>query len=151
MDRVETVVSARPAVYNHNVETAPRLYAAIRPQAEYARSLRLLEYVASRHAPVRTKSGLMVGLGETRDEVVGVMRDLSEAGCRMLTIGQYLQPSPRHAPVARFVTPEEFDDYRRAAEEMGFAAVAAGPFVRSSYQALELTEKAGAASQEMGG
>jgi len=150
MDSVETVASAWPAVYNHNVETVPRLYAAIRPQADYARSVRVLEYVASRHPSVRTKSGLMVGLGESRDEVLGVMHDLRRAGCRMLTIGQYLQPSRRQAPVERFVTPEEFDNYRREGEAMGFAATAAGPFVRSSYRAVNLTAQADATSQENG-
>jgi lipoic acid synthetase len=150
MDSVDQIAQVRPAVYNHNVETVPRLYAAIRPQAEYLRSVRLLERVASRHSSVRTKSGLMVGLGETRDEVLGVMRDLRRAGCQMLTIGQYLQPSRRQAPVERFVPPEEFDEYRRAGEEMGFAAVAAGPFVRSSYRAWDLTGQAGTTSQEIG-
>ena len=132
---IERVASAHPHVYNHNVETAPRLYAEVRPQADYRRSLALLRQVKDRHPELRTKSGLMVGLGETPDEVLAVLGDLREARCEMVTIGQYLQPSPRNLPVREFVTPEQFAVYELRARAMGFAAVASGPFVRSSYHA----------------
>jgi lipoic acid synthetase len=132
---LERVLDARPDVYNHNVETVPRLYPTVRPQARYERSIELLRRVAERGGGIVGKSGLMVGLGESRDEVLGVLRDLRDAGCEAITIGQYLRPSPLHLPVERFVTPDEFDAYRREAEAMGFAAVACGPFVRSSYHA----------------
>jgi lipoic acid synthetase len=131
----ERVASAHPHVYNHNVETAPHLYAEVRPQADYPRSLALLRHVKDRHPELRTKSGLMVGLGETPDEVLAVLANLREAGCEMVTIGQYLRPSPRHLPVREFVTPEQFAVYQSHARAMGFAAVASGPFVRSSYRA----------------
>lgn len=132
---IERVASAHPHVYNHNVETAPRLYAQVRPQADYRRSLALLRLVKDRHPELRTKSGLMVGLGETPDELLAVLGDLREAGCEMVTIGQYLQPSPRHLPVREFVAPGQFAVYEAQARAMGFAAVASGPFVRSSYHA----------------
>jgi lipoic acid synthetase len=122
-------------VYNHNVETAPRLYSEVRPQADYRRSLALLRHVKDRYPQLRTKSGLMVGLGETPDEVLAVLADLRNAACEMVTIGQYLQPSPRHLPVREFVTPEQFAVYEARARAMGFAAVASGPFVRSSWHA----------------
>lgn len=132
---IERVASAHPHVYNHNVETAPRLYAEVRPQADYRRSLALLRQVKDRHPELRTKSGLMVGLGETPGEVLAVLGDLREAGCEMVTIGQYLQPSPRNLTVREFVTPEQFALYEVQARAMGFAAVASGPFVRSSWHA----------------
>ena len=132
---IECVASAHPHVYNHNVETAPRLYAEVRPQADYRRSLALLRQVRERHPELRTKSGLMVGLGETPDEVLTVLGDLRDAGCEMVTIGQYLQPSARNLPVREFVAPEQFAFYELRARAMGFAAVASGPFVRSSYHA----------------
>jgi len=136
---VRTVVDAGPDVFNHNIETVPRLYADVRPQADYRQSLNVLD-MAARFASeagrkLRTKSGLMVGLGETPDEVRQVMRDLRGVGCDILTIGQYLAPSPDHFPIARFVPPDEFDAWKRDAKAMGFASVAAGPFVRSSYHA----------------
>ena len=117
---IERVASAHPDVYNHNVETVPRLYAEVRPQADYRRSLALLRQVKDRHPELRTKSGLMVGLGETADEVLAVLRDLREAGCEMVTIGQYLQPSPRHLPVREFVTPEQFAVYEAPGARDGF-------------------------------
>ena len=133
-----TVLEAAPQVLNHNLETVPRLYGRVRPQADYARSLEVLAR-AGRHQPgVVTKSGLMLGLGEERGEVLEVLADLREAGCRALTLGQYLAPSRQHYPVARYVTPDEFDDYAQAARNMGFAAVASAPLVRSSYRAGEL-------------
>jgi len=139
LDAVETVAAARPDVFNHNVETVPRLYSRARPQADYRRSLDVLAYVARRAertgAEIHTKSGLMVGLGEKPREIRRVLGDLRGAGCEILTIGQYLSPSPQHLPVARFVEPCEFDAWKREALAMGFVAAAAGPFVRSSYRA----------------
>ena len=140
-DCLRRVLEARPDVYNHNVETVPRLYSLVRPQAVYERSLELLRRVAEWREKTPgvffalPKSGLMVGLGETHDEVAAVMWDLRRAGCEALTIGQYLRPSPEHLPVERFVPPEEFEAYQQEAEALGFSAVAAGPFVRSSYHA----------------
>jgi lipoic acid synthetase len=135
---LRTVVDARPDVLNHNIETVPRLYPQVRPQAIYRRSLDLL-YQARRYDPdMATKSGLMLGLGETRDEIRATLKDLRQVDCRMLTLGQYLQPSKDHLPVVRYVPPEEFDDWRRAALELGFCEVASGPFVRSSYHAKQL-------------
>jgi len=133
------VVQAGPDVYNHNVETVPRLYPLARPQARYERSLDLLRVVAAQGG-LLTKSGLMVGLGERHEEVLEVMAALREAGCDALTIGQYLRPSAEHLPVERFVPPEEFDAYDAEARALGFRAVAAGPFVRSSYHADALLE-----------
>ena len=126
---------APPDVFNHNLETVPRLYRQCRPGASYAGSLDLLRRFGERHPSVPTKSGLMLGLGETTEEVLAVLRDLRAHGCRMLTLGQYLQPSPAHLPVARFVPPAEFQDLQRVAEGLGFTSVAAGPLVRSSYHA----------------
>ena len=126
---------AVPDVFNHNLETVPRLYREARPGADYTGSLRLLAAFKARHPRVPTKSGLMLGLGEERDEVLAVMRDLRAHGCSMLTLGQYLQPSRDHLPVRRFWTPDEFDALRVAGEGMGFASVASAPLVRSSYHA----------------
>ena len=142
---VDTVLEAGPDIFNHNLETVPRLYPQVRPQANYRRSIELLGYANGRHwgdgkARPYTKSGLMVGLGESREEVRQVMGDLRSVGCDILTIGQYLAPSPKHLAVARYVEPEEFADFRAEGEQMGFAAVAAGPFVRSSYQAETVFE-----------
>lgn len=138
---IDRAAGADPTVYNHNVETVPRLYSAVRPQANYRRSLRLLARVKERFPHITTKSGMMVGLGETTEGVIQAMRDLRRAGCDMLTIGQYLAPSANHLPIARFVTPQEFHEYEREGAAMGFAAVAAGPFVRSSYNAEKVFEK----------
>jgi lipoic acid synthetase len=137
---IDMVVAARPDIFNHNIETIRRLYPQVRPQADYAQSLRVLEYAKNSDPGIHTKSGMMVGLGETNDEVLAACADLREAGCDILTIGQYLRPTPDHLPIERFVTPEEFEDYRRRALEMGFLAAAAGPFVRSSYNAREVFE-----------
>jgi lipoyl synthase len=135
----ETALSALdthpPDVFNHNLETVPRLYRQARPGADYAGSLQLLQAFKSRQPAVPTKSGLMLGLGETREEIIQVLRDLRGHGCEMLTLGQYLQPSRDHLPVERFVTPEEFDALRIEAEALGFTSVASGPMVRSSYHA----------------
>jgi lipoic acid synthetase len=132
---IETVVAARPDVLNHNLETVPRLYAEVRPGARYFHSLRLLDQVKRIDPAMFTKSGIMVGLGEERGEVLQVMDDLRSAQVDFLTIGQYLQPTPKHHPVARFVTPEEFDGYRRQASGRGFLMVSASPLTRSSYHA----------------
>ena len=137
---IDRVASALPDVYTHNVETVPRLYPAVRPQADYRRSLALLAFVKERHPEVKTKSGLMVGLGETREEALATLADLRAARCDLVTIGQYLSPSRDHLPVREFVTPERFGDYERCAREMGFSGVACGPFVRSSYHAGALYE-----------
>ena len=124
-----------PDVLNHNLETVPRLYKQARPGADYAHSLRLLEAFKQRHPAIPTKSGLMVGLGETDEEILEVMGNLRAHGVDMLTVGQYLQPSRHHLPVTRFVTPEQFAAFSQAANEMGFRNAACGPMVRSSYHA----------------
>ncbi|MCP8686005.1 lipoyl synthase [Marinobacterium sedimentorum] len=136
MDVALEILSATPPdVFNHNMETVPRLYKQVRPGADYEWSLDLLEGFKQRQPGIRTKSGLMVGVGETNEEIVAVMRDLRAHNVDMITIGQYLQPSRSHLPVDRFVTPDEFDDFARQAKEMGFSHVASGPLVRSSYHA----------------
>ncbi len=149
---LETVLSARPDVFNHNLETVPRLYLSIRPGARYFHSLRLLQRAKEIDGAVFTKSGIMVGLGESREEVMQVMDDMRSAGVDFLTIGQYLQPSPRHAPVQRFVPPAEFDALRQIAMAKGFALVASSPFTRSSYHAgddfAKLQAKRRATSQQ---
>lgn len=124
-----------PDVFNHNLETVPRLYAESRPGADYYGSLQLLQRFKGCYPGIPTKSGLMVGLGETDEEILEVMLDLREHGCDMLTIGQYLRPSRHHLPVQRYVTPEQFEIFREAGLEMGFSQVASGPLVRSSYHA----------------
>jgi len=137
--RMETALAALgeqpPDVFNHNLETVPRLYRQARPGADYRTSLELLRAFKAAQPGVPTKSGLMLGLGETREEILLVLRDLREHGCEMLTLGQYLQPSREHLPVARFVTPDEFEEFAVAARDMGFTSVASGPMVRSSYHA----------------
>ncbi|MGI9537777.1 MAG: lipoyl synthase [Desulfocapsaceae bacterium] len=138
MSALESVCSGRPAVLNHNIETVAELYPIVRPQAIYQRSLELLRRVATFDASPVTKSGIMVGLGESREALVETMRDLRAAGCEILTIGQYLQPTSDHLPVTRFVPPEEFDELKKVAGELGFGAIAAGPHVRSSYRAGHL-------------
>jgi lipoyl synthase len=132
---IETVVEARPDVYNHNLETVPRLYRPVRPGARYFASMRLLARVKELDPSMFTKSGIMVGLGETRDEVLQVMDDMRAADVDFLTIGQYLQPTPRHHPVDRFVPPQEFAEYRQHALGKGFLMVSASPLTRSSYHA----------------
>ncbi len=129
------ICKSRPAVLNHNVETVAGLYPLVRPQAIYERSLELLRKAAGSETGLVCKSGLMVGLGETKDDLIQTMHDIRECGCEILTLGQYLQPSSSHLPVRRFVPPEEFDELREIALDMGFGAVAAGPHVRSSYRA----------------
>jgi len=142
---LKTVLEAGPAVFNHNLETVRRLQAGLRPQADYERSLSVLSRAAAWRPRVLVKSGLMVGLGESDAELREALADLRKAGCRALTLGQYLAPTRGHWPVARFATPAEFETYRRWALDLGFAAVAAGPLVRSSYQADQLLAAASAA------
>jgi lipoic acid synthetase len=141
---VDLVAKAKPDVFNHNLETVPRLYPSIRPGARYFESLRLLQRVKEVEPASFTKSGIMVGLGEERSEVLQVMDDLRSAGVDFLTIGQYLQPTPKHAAVQRFVTPAEFEDYKTMARAKGFLLVSASPLTRSSHHAdrdfLELKE-----------
>ncbi len=132
---IPVVVKARPDVYNHNIETVPSLYKTIRPGARYFNSLHLLKTVKEIDPSIFTKSGIMVGLGETKDEVLQVMDDLRAADVDFMTIGQYLQPTPAHAPVARFVTPDEFRYYERVAYTKGFLLVSSSPLTRSSYHA----------------
>jgi lipoic acid synthetase len=134
---IPIVVKARPDVYNHNIETVPRLYKTIRPGARYFNSLHLLKTVKEIDPSIFTKSGLMVGLGEDKDEVMQVMDDLRAADVDFITIGQYLQPTPAHAPIERYITPDEFDYYARMARAKGFLMVASSPLTRSSYHAGE--------------
>jgi lipoic acid synthetase len=132
---LERIVREHPDVLNHNVETVPSLYVSVRPGATYERSIGLLRRVKEIDSSIITKSGIMVGLGEDEDEVKSVIEDLIGAGCSMLTIGQYLQPSHKHLPVVEYITPEQFESYRIFALERGFSFVASGPLVRSSYHA----------------
>ena len=132
---LDAVIAARPDVFNHNLETVPRLYPTIRPGARYFHSLRMLDQAKKLDPTIFTKSGIMVGLGEERREVLQVMDDQRSADIDFLTIGQYLRPTPRHAPVDRYVTPDEFEDYRRLALARGFLMVASSPLTRSSYHA----------------
>lgn len=136
-DALKIIVDAVPDIINHNVETVPSLYSEVRPQAVYNRSVELLGKVKEFNREVYTKSGMMLGLGEREEEVLGVMDNLLEVGCEILTLGQYLRPSPGHIPIYEYITPEKFDKYRKTALEKGFKYVAAGPFVRSSYKAAE--------------
>jgi lipoyl synthase len=138
---LETVMQSRPDIINHNLETVPRLYPGVRPQADYRRSVRLLRMVKEIDPGKITKSGLMLGLGEEREEILAVMTDLRAASCDLLTLGQYLQPSERHHPVVRYATPEEFTELGRRGEKMGFRAVFAAPLVRSSLHAADVFAK----------
>jgi len=133
------VLEAGPHIFNHNIETVPRLYPEVRPGANYQRSLEILKQVKEMAPGIYTKSGLMVGLGETKEEVEQVMADLRKVNCDILTIGQYLRPSPQHLEVKEYVRPEVFDYYGARGREMGFLYVAAAPFVRSSYNAAEFS------------
>jgi lipoic acid synthetase len=134
-EAIRTVVEAKPDVINHNVETVPRLYKRVRPKADYIRSLTLLKKVKELDPLILTKSGIMVGLGETEEEVIEVMKDLRDIDCDMMTIGQYLRPSHKHIEVAEYVTPEQFKRYEEIGYKLGFKHVASGPLVRSSYHA----------------
>ncbi len=141
LQAVARVLDAGPHVFNHNLETAPRLYRKVRPQADYRQSLEVLRFARS-YAPALTKSGFMVGLGETPEEVRGILADLRAAEADVATIGQYLQPTRRHLPVVEYVTPERFAEYRRYGLALGFKAVFSGPLVRSSYMADAVSREA---------
>jgi lipoyl synthase len=138
---LKRVMEAGPEIINHNVETVPSLYHRVRPMADYRRSLELLRRVKAAHPEIYTKSGMMAGLGEEEDQVLKTFSHLREAGCEILTIGQYLAPSPQHHPVVEYVHPRQFEQYEAAARRMGFLSVASAPFVRSSYNAAELLER----------
>lgn len=140
-EALKIVMDSEPDILNHNLETVPRLYPEVRPQAVYSRSLELLKR-AKEMAPAKlTKSGLMLGMGEEKVEILGVMADLRQVSCDLLTLGQYLRPSGKHHPVARYVTPEEFEELRVEGEKMGFKAVFSAPLVRSSFHAAEIFKK----------
>ncbi|MFN0053654.1 MAG: lipoyl synthase [Planctomycetales bacterium] len=139
---IARVIESRPEVFNHNTETVPRLYHRVRRNADYRRTLDLLQQVKQTAPGMTTKSGLMLGLGETIDELFETLADLRSVGCEILTLGQYLQPTPAHLPVERYVPPEEFDRLGEMARGLGFALVASGPFVRSSYHAGEMAADA---------
>jgi lipoic acid synthetase len=138
---LEIVGSKYPDVLNHNVETVPRLYPVVRPEANYKRSLDLLKESKRCYPEMQTKSGFMLGLGETHEEVLELMKDLRNVGCDLLTIGQYLQPRSDRLPVIRYILPEEFEEYKSVGQGMGFRSVASGPFVRSSFQAFEMFDR----------
>jgi lipoyl synthase len=140
-DALQTVVDAKPHVFNHNIETVPRLYRKVRPQAKYQRSLDVLQYVKDANPNIYTKSGLMVGLGETKDEVVALMRDLLTHKVDIMTIGQYLKPGKGYLDVVDYIHPDIFSEYKSIGEELGFLFIASAPFVRSSYNAIEFSER----------
>jgi lipoic acid synthetase len=141
-DAVDRVVDARPEVYNHNTETVPRLYHSVRGRkSDYRWTLEMFRRIKARNPNSRMKTGLMLGLGETTEELLDTLADLHDAGCRMLTLGQYLQPSPQQLPVVRYLPPDEFDMLGRAARQIGFQSVASGSFVRSSYHAGDMIAK----------
>jgi lipoic acid synthetase len=139
---LDRVIDSAPEVFNHNMETVPRLYRKVRgPKSEYRWTLELLQHVKNRNSAIKTKSGLMLGLGETRDELLDCLTDLRAYDCDFLTLGQYLQPGPKYLPVVRYVPPEEFEELRLIAKSMGFKKVASGPFVRSSYHARDMADE----------
>jgi len=140
-EALRTVVMSRPDVLNHNLETVPRLYPRVRPEANYLRSLEILRRTTDFDPSLTVKSGLMLGLGESPEEIARTLQDLLDAGCSSLTLGQYLQPSREHLAVDRYVPPEEFDNWRDVALKSGFDRVASGPFVRSSYHASEMFQR----------
>jgi len=136
---LDRLIDAAPEVFNHNTETVPRLYATVRGRkADYRWTLEMFRRIGRRNRAIRLKTGMMLGLGETIQEVLDTLADLADAGCRMLTLGQYLQPSPAQMPVIRYLPPEEFDQFGRFARQIGFEQVASGPFVRSSYHAKDM-------------
>ena len=145
---IDVVLSADPEVFNHNLETVARLQRHVRRKSQYAVSLRVLSHAKRTRPDIRTKSGLMLGLGETTDEILETLADLRSVGCDLLTLGQYLQPSPRHLPVERYLPPAEFDELGRMAKLLGFLEVASGPFVRSSYHADEMAKGMGGRSHD---
>jgi lipoic acid synthetase len=139
---LETVIAARPDVLNHNMETVPRLYRRVRKGADYERSLELLRRVRKQAPDMATKTGMMLGLGETREEVLTAMQDIAKQGTHILTLGQYLQPTPEHLPIERYIHPDEFAEFKQLGEQMGLKHVESGPLVRSSYHAFEQEEAA---------
>ena len=140
-EMLDRVIEAVPDVFNHNMETIPRLYRRVRgPKSDYQWTLKLLQRIKEKNAEIKTKSGLMLGLGETREELLDCLADLRRVDCDFLTLGQYLQPGKRYLPVVRYIPPEEFDELGKLAKSMGFKQVASGPFVRSSYHAREMAE-----------
>ena len=147
-DALKILMDARPSVFSHNVETVPRLYKRVRPQAVYRRSLDVLRWAREMYPEIPTKTGFMLGLGETREEVLDLMRDIHANGVDILTIGQYLQPTPQHLPIDRYVTPAEFRQFKEDGMAMGFRHVESGPLVRSSYHAWDQVKKAGIATGE---
>lgn len=134
-DLIDIIIDSEPDVLNHNVETVPELYDTVRPMAVFDRSIEVLNYVKKQKPHMRTKSGIMLGLGETKDQIVNVFEELRKANCDMLTLGQYLQPTKDHIPVVEYITPEQFEEYKEIALSMGFKKVASAPLVRSSYYA----------------
>ena len=138
---IKNVTDARPEIYNHNIETVERLHTVVRPQAKYERTMSVLRIVKELDARIYTKSGIMLGLGETKDEVVKTLRDLRNIGVDAVTIGQYLRPTMRHLPVVEYIHPDVFKEYEAIGDEMGFAFVASGPFIRSSYNAIEFSKR----------
>ncbi|HEV8190821.1 MAG TPA: lipoyl synthase [Ktedonobacterales bacterium] len=149
-EALKVVVDARPDVFNHNVETVPRLYKRVRPQAVYQRSLDVLAWAKQMRPDKPTKTGFMLGLGETHEEVLGLLRDLRAHEVDVVTIGQYLRPSPQHLPIERYATPDEFREYARLGREMGFRNIYSGPLVRSSYHAWDQVKSLDAAPQVPG-
>ncbi|NLY11174.1 MAG: lipoyl synthase [Firmicutes bacterium] len=146
---LQTVAAAKPEIINHNVETVPRLYPKVRPQAIYERSLELLARVKELDSSIHTKSGIILGLGEQKEEVLQTLKDLRAVDCDLMTIGQYLAPSAKHHPVIEYVSPEEFEYYKKVGEEYGFKYVASAPLVRSSYHAEKVSEKLLNTKEEM--
>ncbi|MFO0046427.1 MAG: radical SAM protein, partial [Armatimonadota bacterium] len=138
---IKNVCDAKPEIYNHNIETVERLHTLVRPQAKYARTMSVLEQVKEIDSTIYTKSGIMLGLGETKDEVIQTLEDLREIGVDAVTIGQYLRPTMRQLPVVEYIHPKEFKEYEKIGEDLGFAFVASGPFIRSSYNAIEFSKK----------
>jgi lipoyl synthase len=138
---IQNVTDAKPDIYNHNIETVERLHTVVRPQAKYERTMGVLKTVKELDPSIHTKSGIMLGLGETREEVVKTLQDLREIGVDAVTIGQYLRPTMKHLPVNSFIHPDEFKEYEQIGQDMGFTFVASGPFIRSSYNAIEFSKK----------
>ena len=138
---IEIVCNARPDVFNHNTETVPRLYRTVRPQAKYARSLDFLRAIKEINPTIYSKSGIMLGLGETEEEIIAVLSDWKDAGVDAVTLGQYLKPGKGYLDVVEYVHPSRFEHYKQICENMGFLYVASGPFVRSSYNAIDFSHK----------
>ncbi|MFW6006683.1 MAG: lipoyl synthase [Bacillota bacterium] len=138
---IKTVVDSSPHIINHNLETVPELYSKVRPEAEYKSSLKVLSLIKKMSSDIYTKSGIMVGLGESEAQVIAVMKDLRNINCDILTIGQYLQPTQKHLPVQSYIKPEQFEKYEDMGKKLGFKYIASGPYVRSSYQAEKFSER----------